>query len=397
MGQVCEGLEKRGHEISVITSFPHYEKFRVRDEYSGKLYERGRHGGMEVLRLWVYASGSKQNALRRLASYLSFNVAATLAGLLRREQVDVILATNGSFFTGVSAAIIGAARRAPFIYNVQDLYPEAPARSGQIRSRAAVAGLRVIERMMYRLAAHITVITPSFRDYLVDVKRVPREKISVIPNFVDTDFIRPLPKASEWARRQGLADKFVVCHSGNVGSVYDLDSLLAAASRLSRYDDLVFLIVGDGVARGALEEKARKLGLGNVRFLPFQPFEVLPWLRAACDVQVALYRREQGRYSMPSKIYEIMASGRPVLASAEAKSDLRRLVEETGCGLGIDPEDPDALADAILRLYRDPTARDEMGRRGRKEAERAYSKWMVVERYEELFLRITDRTGEAQP
>jgi len=388
MGQMCEGLISLGHEVSVITSFPHYERFRVWDEYRGKLYERASYRGMDVLRLWVYASGSKQNSLRRLASYLSFNAAATIGGLLQRGAFDVILCPNGSFFTGLSSAIVGAPRRVPFVYNVQDLYPEAPARSGQLRSRSAVAGLKVIERVMYRLATHITVITPSFQEYLVSTKGVPPEKVSVIPNFVDTQFIRPLPKVNDFSRDHGLADKFVVSHSGNVGSVYDLETMLHAAARMTGQKDILFLIVGDGVAKAGLERKAAELGVENVRFLPFQPHEKLPWLRAACDVQVSLYRREQADYSMPSKIYEIMASGRPVLASAEVESDVRRLVDETGCGICIAPENTDELVEAVLGLYRDPARREDMAQRGRETVERRYSKQTVVAQYHELFQRV---------
>ena len=348
---------------------------------------------MNAVRLWVYASGSKQNSLRRLANYLSFNAMATLAGLLQRGAFDVIFCTNGSFFTGVSSAVIGAPRRVPFVYNVQDLYPEAPARSGQIRSRTAVSGLRIIERLMYRLAAHITVITPSFQEYLVSTKGVPPEKVSVIPNFVDTEFIRPLPKVNDFSRDHGLADRFVVSHSGNVGSVYDLETMLHAAARLASEKDILFLIVGDGIARPGLVRQAAALGLENVRFLPFQPYEMLPWLRAACDVQVSLYRREQANYSMPSKIYEIMASGRPVLASAEAESDTRKLVDKTGCGVCIAPENTEELAEAVMRLYRDSALRQHMAQRGRETVERKYSKQAVVAQYHELFQRVARHPG----
>jgi colanic acid biosynthesis glycosyl transferase WcaI len=244
---------------------------------------------------------------------------------------------------------------------------------------------------MYRLAARVTVIASSFRRYLVTTKGVPSSKVSVIPNFVDTDFIRPLEKDNDFGRRHGLVDKFVVCHAGNVGWVYDLETLIEAAARLASFRDIVFLVVGDGVGRPVLERKASQRGVQNVRFLPFQPFEALPWMRAACDVHVALYRREQAWYSMPSKVYEIMASARPLLASAEPGTDVRTLVEETGCGLAVNPQDPDALVDAILRLYRDPATRAEMGRRGRAEAERAYSKDAVVAQYERLLRSVATR------
>src|SRR5579871_2525459 len=184
MARIGEGLVARGHRVSVITTLPHYQQFRIWDEYRGKLLQRELYHGMDVQRLWVYASAQKKRMLHRLLSYLSFNTLATVASVLRRTQYDVVLCTNGSFFTGIAASIYGALRGAPFIYNVQDLYPEAPVAAGQLTVGTATRALGAIERFMYRRAAHISVITPSFRENIV-AKGIAASKISVIPNFVD--------------------------------------------------------------------------------------------------------------------------------------------------------------------------------------------------------------------
>ena len=385
MEQVCEGLIAYGHEVSVITAFPHYDKFRVWEEYRGKLYKRERYKGMDVLRLPVLTPGKKQRMFNRLVSYLSFNVLATIATLLSRRSYDVILCPNGSFFIGITAYLGG--KGVPFVYNVQDLYPETPVKAGLLHNRQAIAILERLEKFMYHKAAHITVITPCFRENIV-AKGIPEEKISVIPNFVDTEFIRPLPKENDFSRQHGLTDKFVVSHSGNLGYVYDLDTLLDAAALLSSQKDILFLIVGEGAAKPDLERKAQELQLKNVQFLPFQPRESLPWLRASTDVQVSLYKYGSANYSMPSKIYEIMASGRALLASADHESDVWKLVKETQCGICVEPEDPKQLAEAILTLYRDRSLREAMGRRGREQAEQNYSKNIVVARYHELLTQV---------
>jgi len=241
---------------------------------------------------------------------------------------------------------------------------------------------------MYRKAAHITTIAPSFRDNLV-AKGVPAEKISIIPNFVDTEFIRPLPKAHSFAQQHGLSDKFVITHAGNLGYVYDLDTMLNAASLLSSQKDILFLIVGNGVAKPALEKKAHELKLDNIRFMPFQPRESLPWLRASSDVQVSLYKNGAANDSFPSKIYEIMASGRPLLASSDGDSGVATLVKTAGCGLCIKPGETEHLAEAILDLYRNPALRATMGRQGRRYAEENHSKHAAVARYNELLQRIS--------
>jgi colanic acid biosynthesis glycosyl transferase WcaI len=341
---------------------------------------------MDVVRLFVYAPG-KKSMINRLFSYLSFNALATATGLSSRMPWDVILCTNGSFFTGITSWLIGAGKAIPFIYNVQDLYPEVPIRAGQLRSRPAIATLKKIGQFMYRKAAHITVIAPSFRDHLV-AAGVPAEKVSVIPNFVDTDFIRPLPRVNDFSRDHGLADKFVVSYAGNLGYVYDLVTMLEAAAILSSEKDILFLIVGNGVAKSELERKASDLKLENVRFWPFQSYENLPWLRASSDIQVSLYRRGSANDSVPSKVYEIMASGRPLVASSDAGSDVWKLVETAQCGLCIKPEDAKQLAEAIITLYRNPSLRDSMAQRGCRHAEQHHSKRAAVARYNELLRQV---------
>lgn len=385
MAQLCEGLTAYGHEVTVVTAFPHYENFRIWDEYRGKLVERAKYRGMDVVRLYVYAPG-KKSMVNRLVSYVSFNALAAITATFSRAQWDVILCPNGSFFTGLTAWLVGKVKGVPFIYNVQDLYPDVPIRAGQLRNPQAIATLRAIERFMYRKAAYITVIAPSIRDNLVS-KGVPSEKISIIPNFVDTDFIRPLPKANSFGHQHGLSDKFVITHAGNLGYVYDLDTMLNAASLLSSQKDILFLIVGNGVAKAELEKKAHESKLENVQFMPFQPHESLPWLRAASDVQVSLYKNGAAIDSFPSKVYEIMASGRPLLASSDDESGVERLVKTAECGLCVRPGDAKNLAEAILNLYRNPSLRETMGQRGRRYAEENHSKHAIVARYHDLLHR----------
>jgi len=388
MGQLCEGLAAYGHEISVITAFPHYENFRVWDEYRGKLVQRGRYRDMDVIRLYVYAPG-KKTMVNRLMSYVSYSALATVTGVLSRRAWDVVLCPNGAFFSGLSAWVLDKLKSAPFIYNVQDLYPDVPIRAGQLRNPYAIAALRSMENFMYRKAAHVTVITSTMRENLL-AKKVPEQKLSVIANFVDTEFIRPLPRENDFSREQGLSDKFVISYAGSLGYVYDVDTLLDAAALLREQHDICFLIIGNGVAKGELEKKAEKLSLANVRFMPFQPRECLPWLRASSDVQVSLYRAGAANDSFSSKIYEIMASGRPLLAAAEPDSEVERAVKSAGCGICISPGDAERLAESILTLYDDAALREQMGQRGRQYAETHHSKRVAVERYDQLLRQIAN-------
>jgi len=390
MARLGQGLTARGHHVSVVTTFPHYAQFRVWDEYRGRLAARGQFQGMNVLRLYVHARGRKQNMLNRLLSYVSFNVLALCALLVDRQRYDVILCQNGGFFSGLTAAVVGRIKAIPVVCNIQDLYPDTPVSTGQLRSPLAIKGLQLLERLTYRAVDRLTVITPSFAANLLR-KGVPADKVAVIPNFVDTSFIRPVAKRNPFSLREGLADRFLVTHAGNIGYVYDLETLLDAAALLRDDHEVLILIVGDGVAKARLQQQAQQRGLTNVRFLPFQPMEDLPWLRGASDVQVSLYKKGSAQHSMPSKIYEVMASGRPLLASAEQGSDIRRLVDDTGCGVCVDPEDAGQLAVAVRALLRDPARRAEMGRRGREQAEAHYVLPTLVAQYEAVLSGVAGR------
>src|SRR5439155_24556091 len=166
--------------------------FRIWDEYRGKLVQRGRYGEMDIVRLYVYAPG-KKSMVNRLLSYVSYNALATLAAAISRKRWDVVLCPNGSFFTGLSAWFLEKIKSAPFIYNVQDLYPDVRVRAGQLRNPYAIAALRSRESFMYRRAAHVAVSTPAMRDNLL-AKQVTAQKISVVPYCVYTDSILPLPR-----------------------------------------------------------------------------------------------------------------------------------------------------------------------------------------------------------
>ena len=389
MSQIFGRLAREGHEVSVISTFPHYEGFRTWPEYRRKFVQRSTHKGMKVTRVYSYTSGTK-TMRRRLINYLSFNLVALVVGLFRRGPYDLVFCTNGSFFSGITGWLLAKAKRALCVYNLQDLYPEVPVAQGQLTGRRSIKTLAAIERFMYKRADHLVVITPAFRDNLTS-KGVPDEKISVIPNFVDTEFIRPLPKKNEFSTKHGFDEKFLISHAGNIGYVYDLGTLLEAADALRDKHDIFFLIVGDGVARAELERRAKELDLPNVRFMGFRPVEELPSLRAASDVQLSLYKSGSATYSMPSKVYEIMASGRPLLASADRDSDIWRLVESVGCGVCVDPGDRDGLVAAITNLYEDPATREAMGKRGRAEAETSYALETVTGRYRQLFEQIVPK------
>lgn len=389
LAELAAGLAARGHEVEVVTSFPHNDGFRLAPGDRRTLSRTTLERGVKVRRGWVYANGKKHRFLGRVLNYASYNAMAGLATVFSRRR-DVIFAANASFLTGLTGAISGRIRRTPFVLHVLDVYPDAMIQTGALRSRALIRILKALEKAMYRGSRHVTVLTPGFRDNLL-AKGVPPEKVSVLPILVDTDRIRPLPKDNAFSRAHGLHDKFVVAYAGNLGMIYDFESLLELAERVRKQDDIRILVVGNGVARERLVSSARERGLDNVVFLPFQPQEDVPLVRACADIHVNLYKRGMASNSIPSKVYEIFASARPLIVSAEATSDTAALLREAKAGVCVPPEDPAALVEAVLRLHGDAAAREAVAARGRAFVEERYSKQVVVAKLEEVLARAARR------
>jgi glycosyltransferase involved in cell wall biosynthesis len=249
-----------------------------------------------------------------------------------------------------------------------------------------------MERFVYQQANAITVHSEGNRQHIARKLGIEKaEKVRVIPNWVDTRFIQPGPRINWFREEHNLGNAFIVSFAGVLGYSQDLDIVLEAARILkdeNPQSDILFLIVGDGVERPRLEAKARQMGLNNVRFLPMQPREKYPAVLHALDIGLVTLHAEVRTPVVPSKILSIMAAGRPVVAAMNLDGDGPRLIAEARCGLCVPPEDPRALAEAILQLYHDASLREELGRNGRQYAEEHLSLVLCATQYEELLHAI---------
>lgn len=388
VAQVAEGLVERGHAVTVVTAVPHYARFETEPEWRGRFSYRTNEKGVDIIRVYVHARGGKEKRTRRILNYLTFNLFALWASLTAKGPYDAVFAPNGSFFVGLTAWLAASRFGAPWIYNVQDLYPDVPIRMGMVRGRGTITLLRRLERFMYDRASRITVIAPSFKTN-IERKGVPSGRVVVVPNFVDTRFIRPLARINAFSTEHGLDGRFAVGYAGNLGYASELETLLKAAKAVEGLSEMRFVIVGEGISKPGLVAEAGRLGLRNILFLPFQPRERLPEMRAAMDVHLSLYKRGASSDSLPSKTYEIMASGRPIVLAADPGSDVWNLVQSAGCGICLEPGDAKGLAEALLSLEKDATMRTEMGRRGRLEADGSFSKNTAIDSYERLFQDVS--------
>jgi len=386
MTELAEELAALGHHVTVVTTFPHYAGNVVDRRYRKRLIQRDNHKGIPVICTYTYTSPHKQRFLVRLLNYVSFNVLSTLVGLSTGPQ-DVILAPSPPLTIGLSAFIISRVKRIPYVYNVQDIYPDIVVKLGILKNRWGIAFSRWLERFVYAHAEHITVLSNGFQANLLH-KGVSPEKVTVIPNFVDVDFVRPLPRDNGFRQRFDLDGRFVVLYAGNLGHSQGLEHVLECAALLRHHDDLAFVIVGNGSRKPYLEDQAQRMGLHNVYFIPFQPRKDVPEIYAAADVSLVTLEPGIALDSMPSKAYTIMASGRPIIAAVDPGSDVWTLVEQAKCGLCVKPADPKTLAEAIHILYADPALRETLSRNGREHVAQYYTRQMVARQYHELLTSI---------
>lgn len=375
---LCDDWAEAGHEVTVLTSFPHYNRDSVWAEYRGRLFQRDRVGKVRVIRSYIYVP-RERSSVGRIFNYLSFNLSSTLAGLFAGRQ-DVIFVMSPPLTIGLTAFALGLVKRIPYCYNLQDIWPEVAVRLGMLRGRWTIRVFERLEKFIYRHSHKIFAISEEFKANLRG-KGVADDKVEVIPNFADTDFIRPMAKANPFSQAQELTDKYVVLYAGNIGLSQGLEVILDAANHLRNQSEIVFLIVGQGARRDALVAEVERRGLGNVRFLPLQPESDLPLLYASCDVALIPLRRGAAESSVPCKTYSIMAAGRPYIAGVDRNSYIWRLTTGAGCGLCVEPEDGWALAEAVLRLQSDPTMAQAMGRNGREYVTRHFAREVITSRY----------------
>lgn len=247
-----------------------------------------------------------------------------------------------------------------------------------------------MEKFIYSKAAAVSVISNGFKLNLC-AKGVPENKLHVIPNFVDIEFIRPLPRKNSFSSVHGLEDRFAVLFAGNIGLSQGLERVLEAAAILEEYPEILFLIVGNGASKSSLIEAAERMKLKNVQFLPFLPHDDVPKLYASSDVCLVPLRRGLTEESVPSKVFSILGAAKPLIASVDEGSDTWRFVQDAECGLCIKPEDPRALAEAIISLYHDRELGIRMGLNGRKFVENNFSRQKIARQYEELFMKVIGR------
>jgi glycosyltransferase involved in cell wall biosynthesis len=349
---------------------------------------RTRHEGVEIVRVRSTAYDRSALHLRALnyATYLAESLRAGLAA----EKPDVVLCMTDPPIIADVALIVARRFGVPLVVVSQDVFPEIAVELKRLENPAVIEILRRAIGVYLERADRVVAIGETMRERL-ERKGAPPERLRVIPNWVDSDVLTPQPRDNEWAREHGLAGRFVVMHSGNVGYAQNLDALVRAATFLRDLDRLTIAIVGEGSRRAPLTELAELLETESVFFLPYQPREVLPQSLSSADVHVVGLARGLSGYVVPSRLYGIMAVGRPVIVAADASSETAQLVARVGCGVALPPGRPELLAEEIRRAHDGVHDLDEMGRRGREYVTEEADRRVAVRRYRELLLDVSGR------
>lgn len=384
--ELAEGLVKRGHQVRVVTGMPNYPQRQIYEGYRGKLYLTELTNGVAVQRSYVWVR-PKPTLLDRLLLELSF-VVSSFIHALRGERPDVIFITIPPLPVAVPAALLAWIHQTPVVLNLQDILPDAAVHVGLIKNPKLIRVFEWLEQFAYNIATKTSVIAEDFVEHLIG-KGIPADKIVQIPNWVDVNFIRPLPKEKNTFRAVHQLDgKFIAIYSGNIALTQGLETVIEAACRLTHIPDIAIVIVGEERALQHLYGYCETSRVNNVTLLPLQPREQLPEMLAAADVGLVVQKHNVISFNMPSKIQVLLASGRPLIASVPANGTAAKAVEDSGGGLVVPPEDPDALAAAIVDLYSHPEKAKVLGEKSRQYALENYTLEQALDEYEKLFAAV---------
>jgi len=368
---LCEGLADT-YEVDVLTGVLHEH------EHDPRVLERN---GVAIRRVRSTAY-DRSGLAARAANYFTYLGSALGRGLVARPP-DVVLCMTDPPMVGAIGLAVARRFHVPLVVVCQDVFPETAVKLRRLTNPVAVGVLRRIVRLYLRRADRVVSIGETMSRRLV-AKGAPPDRIVVIPNWVDLDEITPQPRDNAWAREHDLVDRFVVMHSGNIGHAQDLETLVRAAVLVQDLDRVEIVIVGFGARYAATFRLAQDLGASNVRFLPYQPREVLSESLSTADVHYLGLARGLAGYVVPSRINGILSAGRPVIVSADADSESAQVVETAGCGIAVSPGDPTAVAEAIRRAYAGDVDLAAFGAAGREWIEHHRARDDAIDRYRDL-------------
>ncbi len=382
-------IKAMGHKVTVLTAFPNYPDRIVFQGYQRRLFQREIIDGIEVVRTWIYANPA-ETYISRILNWGSFCFTSFLGGLFGVSKPDLIYAVLPPLPLGVTATWLGRIKRCPVVANVQDLYPLIAIELGILTNKRLISFFENMEKFVYRNVKALVVISDGFKEHIVSTG-TPSEKITVISNWADPNFIQPGPKHNDFHRELGIGDQFSVIYSGGLTRNSCVDMLVRAAAEM-KSEPISFVIVGDGAVKAEVEQLAQQIGATNVIFKPFQPLERYPDVLRAADLTVVTLNKAATFASVPSKVFKQMAAGRPILALTNPGNELELLLNSAECGICVNPEELESLVEKLRWAYCNKADLEKMGRNARAYLESFHCRNKCVQSLAMLFESLMGET-----
>ena len=376
---------ERGAAVTVLTAFPNHPDGIIPKEYRGKVFMREEKDSIQVVRTFIYPAANR-GFLRRSLSYISFLFSSIIQGAANIKKPDIIVATSPQFFVVIAGYLMSKIKNVPFVFELRDFWPESIVQLGLLKNRFLIRMLETIEMFLYKKAARIVGVVDSFKDVLVS-RGIPLEKIKIIKNGVDLKLFNNPFNQIELKRKHNLADKFIVGYIGTHGMAHALDKVLDAAALLRENNNIHFLFVGDGAEKDNLVKQKTELSLDNVTFQEKALKEQVPELYALADVLLVTLRKiDLFKNALPSKLFEIMAMGKPILLMVDGEA--RAFVEEVDAGLYVEPENSAQLAEKIRDLLGHPEEARRLGQNGKTFVHKHFNRNHLADKYLVILKKI---------
>lgn len=367
-------LANKGHRVTVITSPVSYLTGKVDKE------KRKQVDKLTILRAATF-SGLHRSFFQRLLNFFSFTISSFFVGL-NVKYVDMVWGTSPPLFQAFTAWALARVKRVPFVFEVRDLWPIYAVEAGVLRNRALIAASEWLERFLYKHADRLVLNSPGFEEH---VRERNGREIRIVPNGADATMFDPDADGAAFRKQFGLQDKYIVLYAGAHGLSNDLGIVLNAAGELRSEEMIAIVLIGDGKDRPMLQEQAAKMKLSNVHFLPPMPKAEMVDALAAADACLAILRPLEGfKQVYPNKVFDYMAASKPVILAIDGV--IRKVIEDAGGGVFVQPGDAIALAKTIRKMAADPVSGKRMGKAGRKYLEQYFNRADLAAKMETVLL-----------
>jgi glycosyltransferase involved in cell wall biosynthesis len=386
VSELARAWVEAGHKVTVVTCTPNHPGGRPYAGYRNPPLHREVLEGVHVVRLGTYLAPN-QGVMRRSLNYLSF-LLATLLHLPRLPRADVIISTSPQFFAGLAGALVAKTQRRPWILEIRDIWPESASAVAALSKGSAFRLLEQLERWAYATADQVVAVSPAFVHHISGRAALQRP-VAVVENGANLALFAGETAKGDFRQRHGLEGKVVFGYIGTHGMAHQLETLLRAAELTRDDPTIAYLMVGSGAEREQLLELRDRLSLTNVVMLDHQARSEMPTIWANIDVSLVLLRRSPLFHRViPSKMFEAMAMSRPMILAVDGEA--RTIMERGRCGVFVEPEDPQALADAVQRLAQQEAVRQTLGSSGHQFVCANYDRRVLAERYLKIIKGVVE-------